>query len=959
MVHFYTAIDESILTCSITVWYTAATARDRLQRIIRSAERVIGCNLPSLHDLYTSRTLRCIGKIKADPSHPGHSLSETLPSGKRLRSIRTKTSRHPYMQALSGACSLDDDMLDGDLGDGMRVRGVHRSSRMKSQSFSGVSESLLPGAERTRCSRRAGEATWIPGLKTNESLQRARWKLQRTGSLVDLSKDELRDRLQEATEVIDMLCCELEVAHRYLEGKYEALKILQGKAILDKATSHTQSVLQKSEEKAKALEKEVNSLQWELSFNQVQMKKCQQSWEHNYNRVLSENQTLTHSLQERQSEIQQLRAENSALSRQCLELLSMLNVKEQRAYQETKPQYSPDRDAGILELAVLGACRCVGVAEVCPCSRTAAASRKQLIQLQQELDAQRLRREEALMVADAFRIAFEQQLRKRSQHFLLAAEANILKSHHCKTEGANRSPLMSVSQRLRGLLPSGLEVKTPDELLETLYRLLDLLNDKEEALAHQRKVSIMLAHSAEELQRQLHLDSHCKLSDPSESRIPSKQSQGPVGNQNQSDTPESKIQVSAESNIQAQSNHKNHKSVIQQSDPSETRIPAPLQTKNQSLLIHKNQVSETQQSDAPEARIPPKSPKGSLCNQSQSETPESTISQDHKNPKSRSPWSSILSRQPRQTNTKSLSNHKSHKSETQQSELSKSRIALKQLQAQLGKQSQLDRLESKIHVSSESDIQAQKNTEQLESQPQPRLPPCLSESRTKPQELSDLTQTIIQSLSNLMNHKCEIQHSNPSDSSIRSKELQGQVGNQYQSHTPDSKIQVSSELNIQAQSNHESETPDSDPPESRIPSKQPKGPLENQSQYQQTSDTQESKIQQQQPQQPESQLQPGQPPRLSESRTKLQDLSDLTQTTIQPLSNHKNHESEILQSDLLESRIPSKQLQGSLDNQDQSDTQECKIQVSLDFNIQEQKKTELQGSLLQPGLLPEFVRVQD
>lgn len=39
------------------------------------------------------------------------------------------------------------------------------------------------------------------------------------------------------------------------------------------------------------------------------------------------------------------------------------------------------------------------------------------------------------MVADAFRIAFEQQLRKRSEHFLLLAEANMLKSQHCKTEG--------------------------------------------------------------------------------------------------------------------------------------------------------------------------------------------------------------------------------------------------------------------------------------------------------------------------------------------------------------------------------------------------------------------------------------------------------------------------------------------------------------------------------------------
>ena len=94
MVHFYSAIIESILTSSI--WYAAATAKDkcRLQRIIHSAEKVIGCNLPPLHDLYTSRTVRRAGKITADPSHPGHGLFESLPSGRRLRSIRTRTSRH-------------------------------------------------------------------------------------------------------------------------------------------------------------------------------------------------------------------------------------------------------------------------------------------------------------------------------------------------------------------------------------------------------------------------------------------------------------------------------------------------------------------------------------------------------------------------------------------------------------------------------------------------------------------------------------------------------------------------------------------------------------------------------------------------------------------------------------------------------------------------------------------------
>ncbi|TWW71608.1 Transposon TX1 uncharacterized 149 kDa protein ORF 2 [Takifugu flavidus] len=91
-----------LLTSSITVWYAGATARDRLrlQRVVRAAEKVIGCRLPSIQDLYISRTRRR--------------------AGRRLRSIRTKTSR--YMNSFfpsairllntnstSGHSTVDDD----------------------------------------------------------------------------------------------------------------------------------------------------------------------------------------------------------------------------------------------------------------------------------------------------------------------------------------------------------------------------------------------------------------------------------------------------------------------------------------------------------------------------------------------------------------------------------------------------------------------------------------------------------------------------------------------------------------------------------------------------------------------------------------------------------------------------------------------------------------------------------
>ena len=60
MTQFYTAIIESILTHSIITWFPAAVAKDKakLQRVIRSAERVIGIPLPSLKSLHDTRATR-------------------------------------------------------------------------------------------------------------------------------------------------------------------------------------------------------------------------------------------------------------------------------------------------------------------------------------------------------------------------------------------------------------------------------------------------------------------------------------------------------------------------------------------------------------------------------------------------------------------------------------------------------------------------------------------------------------------------------------------------------------------------------------------------------------------------------------------------------------------------------------------------------------------------------------
>ncbi|KAI4890117.1 hypothetical protein NFI96_010763 [Prochilodus magdalenae] len=65
----------------------------RLQRIIRSAEKITGVKLPTLMDLHTSRTRKQGEKIITDPSHPGHHLFQRYPSGQRFSQIRIKTTR--------------------------------------------------------------------------------------------------------------------------------------------------------------------------------------------------------------------------------------------------------------------------------------------------------------------------------------------------------------------------------------------------------------------------------------------------------------------------------------------------------------------------------------------------------------------------------------------------------------------------------------------------------------------------------------------------------------------------------------------------------------------------------------------------------------------------------------------------------------------------------------------------
>ncbi|KAK3557133.1 hypothetical protein QTP70_024738, partial [Hemibagrus guttatus] len=99
---FYIGTIESILSSCITAWFGNCTVSDRktLQRIVRTAEKIIGVSLPSITEMYTKAN-----SIVDDPTHPSHTLFIFLPSGKRM-SLCLSSAMHECSKHLQ--CCLVD-----------------------------------------------------------------------------------------------------------------------------------------------------------------------------------------------------------------------------------------------------------------------------------------------------------------------------------------------------------------------------------------------------------------------------------------------------------------------------------------------------------------------------------------------------------------------------------------------------------------------------------------------------------------------------------------------------------------------------------------------------------------------------------------------------------------------------------------------------------------------------------
>ncbi|KAM3866687.1 histone RNA hairpin-binding protein-like [Diretmus argenteus] len=74
---FYRGTIESLLTSSYTTWFGSCTNEDRkaLRRVVRTAELITGCELPSLEELYNQRCINKALRVIKDPTHPHNRLN--------------------------------------------------------------------------------------------------------------------------------------------------------------------------------------------------------------------------------------------------------------------------------------------------------------------------------------------------------------------------------------------------------------------------------------------------------------------------------------------------------------------------------------------------------------------------------------------------------------------------------------------------------------------------------------------------------------------------------------------------------------------------------------------------------------------------------------------------------------------------------------------------------------------
>ncbi|XP_030841501.1 coiled-coil domain-containing protein 125-like isoform X1 [Strongylocentrotus purpuratus] len=347
------------------------------------------------------------------------------------------------------------------------------------------------------------------------------------------------DRLQGASNEVIVLQSELEASQSQLDSKYRAIRILQSQfSHVAALNAEKQRNINTVQDQAKVLQKEVNALQFELDAKSSSFMFSEQTWAQRFDRLSIENTALMATLQARSDEVRRLHADKTALKRERDELLAMMDANERLQYDR---HWSSKNDACMNnsvseQMAVLGSCLCRGnKPEPCRCAKTAALLKKDNSVLKDENFKLNEHLQEAYLVADAFRKAFEEQLNRNStmsrdlagtpQHPTVKdGEKNGLrrrplqlpwmkkaqpKNGHCQREDVGQ--LLAETMDIQALLVRELDevhhegsrsvgVQVSQPMPDLIRNMAELLNDKSEALAHQRLVTKMLARRTQDLE---------------------------------------------------------------------------------------------------------------------------------------------------------------------------------------------------------------------------------------------------------------------------------------------------------------------------------------------------------------------------------------------------------------------------------------------------------------------------
>ncbi|XP_060071290.1 coiled-coil domain-containing protein 125-like [Ylistrum balloti] len=265
---------------------------------------------------------------------------------------------------------------------------------------------------RQRCvSLDSSSQMFIPDGYSKTNLQRS------------LSRDAIEKKLFEAEQEVEELKIDLEIYHKRLEAKYQAI------AILKTQVSEIEEKDQKTKSYSHSLEKEVNKLHFELDKQGSSLEDSQQMWAVRFDSVCRDNVALT-VFQLQMFELKAARSQNLCLCRERDELIALLDVQERGKYSKSKSTSSDDQEYSQYtsaevkveghskgqvspELAVIGACKCRGTEpEPCGCAMAAAHLRREIIKCNEKNEMYLRRRDEAYMTADAYHMAFEEQLSK-------------------------------------------------------------------------------------------------------------------------------------------------------------------------------------------------------------------------------------------------------------------------------------------------------------------------------------------------------------------------------------------------------------------------------------------------------------------------------------------------------------------------------------------------------------------